>query len=154
MFAPSERLEKFVLLDFLRDHGEIGFYVEWREPRTEVIPTTDGFEASFIDEERELALIVPVTDVPAEAYQLQHQLLDRIDWLDCWSEVMLVKLPAKERNEKHQLLYDLCAKIVTVMYSDDQVDIFVFHRADDLYNMAMGYQWKSSMLEPKVMAVS
>ena len=140
MRATRPVLDELLQVKVLQELCEVGFYLEWDRPRGETaLPVSqEYFEAKYVDDPRFLALITPKKDVVFQGdYSDQEKLLSECDWLDCYSRVVLITVPHQDRDKKQQQIYDKCMSTVAVMYTDDDVDVFVIHRADDLYKIVL-----------------
>ena len=152
MNATTERLCEFLKVDYLRKHFELGFIIEWDEERGDKeLPVAAGFIAEYIDEPRELAILLPRRSGAHEVYNSQPTMLEETEWLDCWSPVLVVTLPHQSRDEEQQEMYDQCMAMVAVMYTSEEkdVDVFVIHRLDDLYKVVLACIFKEHLRESR-----
>jgi hypothetical protein len=145
MSTAKKRLAEFLHLDFLQEHAECAFFMEWRDPRGDKqLLCAPGFEARYIDDDRELAVIVATAD--DADFEAQHGLLESMEWLDCYSEVVIVKVSRDVPEDVDQALFrSEFMNQTAVSVSDEQHHVLVFHLADDLTCAAQHYKVRSAL---------
>jgi hypothetical protein len=145
MKSAKERIAQFMHVEDLQKYGECAYYVEWdsdnpdKKKEPDAVLCAVGFNVGAIDEERDIALVTASSGVAH--FPDQHRLLEDLEWLDCFSEVMLVKLPKeKPEDEDGALFWESFMANYSVSFDVGDEIFLVYHRANQVASAIHNYK--------------